>query len=274
MLGGIPPHEAWGGNDRSVVATQVGDHHPGVVALLPQGQQEGLGTLLGVIGVEGDVQQVIGVNVHRQVDVHPALHLGRWLVVLGHQHVLFIHAYHSAGTNHPEQRRHRQQLPPPDAHPTVGGHLADLQGLAHPPVGTVAPGIGLPGQQVHLQLVPGVGYQPGREMGKAALWTGRVAAVVAVHRHLLQLSLRVVEPLLPPLTTLAHHMRRAAQRATNGIHFLGPLPPQQLLHAQQPGQRLQWRRGCHACLPQHSLQVGESHLLFCGRALALFQTRL
>jgi hypothetical protein len=43
------------------------------------------------------MQQVIGINIDRQVNVHPALHLLCRFVILGHQHIFFINPDHATG---------------------------------------------------------------------------------------------------------------------------------------------------------------------------------
>jgi len=50
------------------ILAQVGHHDPGVVAFGAQGAQERLRARAGVGGVNGDVQKVVGVHIHRQVD--------------------------------------------------------------------------------------------------------------------------------------------------------------------------------------------------------------
>ena len=90
-------------NHGAVVLAQIGDDDLWVVALGPQGQQEGFSTGLVVVGIDGNVQQVVGPGVGRQVDVHPAPHFAGRLVILGHQHVLLIHAEHPADLTTPNK---------------------------------------------------------------------------------------------------------------------------------------------------------------------------
>jgi hypothetical protein len=68
------------------------------------------------------MQQVIGINIDRQVNVHPALHLLCRFVILGHQHIFFIDPDHATGLDQAEQGCHRQQLVTPGADPEVDRH--------------------------------------------------------------------------------------------------------------------------------------------------------
>ena len=95
---------------------------------------EGIG--LVVVSIDGDMQQVIGVHIDRQVNVHPPLHFLRRLVVLGHQDILFVDADHAAGTDHTKERCDGQKFVSPGADPAVDGRLTDLQRLAQIDRGT------------------------------------------------------------------------------------------------------------------------------------------
>jgi hypothetical protein len=56
------------GNDVSIVQSHIGDHDTGPIALGAQGQQESRGVVLGVVGVDLDGQQIVGVAVHILAD--------------------------------------------------------------------------------------------------------------------------------------------------------------------------------------------------------------
>jgi len=142
------------GHDGSIVPPQVGNDDARTVAFGPQGQQKGSRALAGVVGIEGDVQQVIGVDIHCQVDVHPTLHLARRFVVLRHQDVLLVHAHHPARADNPafqqelilpQQFLHQKLLAQGEAlgcpvvatlqFPAQSRPTALFHGLAHLPLG-------------------------------------------------------------------------------------------------------------------------------------------
>ncbi|OQB24382.1 MAG: hypothetical protein BWY10_02620 [Chloroflexi bacterium ADurb.Bin180] len=87
------------GDDWTVVAAQIGDDHLRAIAFGPQRQQKGMGTLLCVVRVDGDVQQVVGVDIDGQVNVHPASPFAFRFVVFRHQDVLLVHADHPTGAH-------------------------------------------------------------------------------------------------------------------------------------------------------------------------------
>ena len=100
------------GDHGAVVLAQVGDDDLRVVALGAQGQQKGRGAVLVVVGIDGDVQQIVGPDVDRQVDIHPAPHVAGRLVVLGHQHILLIDADHTTASDQAEEGRDGQEIMP------------------------------------------------------------------------------------------------------------------------------------------------------------------
>ena len=85
------------GDVGSIIAAQVGHDDAGAVAFGPQGEQEGQGGGLVVGGIDGDVQQIVGIDIHSQVDVHPAPHLAGRFIIFGDQDILFIHPNHATG---------------------------------------------------------------------------------------------------------------------------------------------------------------------------------
>jgi len=54
------------GNERPVVHSQVRYDDPRMIPFGPQRQQKGMGTVLVTVGVDGNMQQVIGVGIHRK----------------------------------------------------------------------------------------------------------------------------------------------------------------------------------------------------------------
>jgi hypothetical protein len=141
------------GDVGAIVAPQVGDDDPGLIAFGAQGQQKGQRIVLVVMGIDGHMQQVISVDIHGQVDIHPAPHFVGRFVILGDQHIFLIHPDHPTGLDHPEQSRYRQQVIAPGTDPAVNGHTFESQGLAGAAIGAVAPGVHLQGQLFGLSAI-------------------------------------------------------------------------------------------------------------------------
>ncbi len=80
----------------------------GVISLGAQSEEKGSGAALVVVRIDFDVQQIVGVAIDGEIDVHPALHFAVRLVVLWDQDVLFIYADHTTGTHSTKERSHRQ----------------------------------------------------------------------------------------------------------------------------------------------------------------------
>ncbi len=204
------------------------------------------------------------------------------LVVLGHLHPLLVHAHHPTGSDHPKQRRHRQQLVTKGTDPTVGRDAGHPQRLAGPAVGAVAPGIHLYGQHVGLQTLARVGQQAGGQDGEAAVLAGRVVTAVAIDLHELHLALLIHEPSHPRLQALAPHLLGTTMWAAYPLR--GDLRPgleQHRLQTSEPrrgllrGPRLQPRLG-YGRLPGPEIQLllrGQwlPRLQFAQQALQLGQ---
>ena len=123
----------------AVVLAQVGDDDPRLITFGVQGQQKGLGTGFVLVGIDSNVQQVIGISIHSQVNVHPTTPLAGRFVIFGHQNKLFINSDHPTGFDQTEQGRYWQQVRTPSTDPTIGSGGADTQSLAGATVGAVTP---------------------------------------------------------------------------------------------------------------------------------------
>lgn len=181
-----------GGNDRAIILAQIGNNNLGMIAFGTQSEQKGLGTGVVVIGVDGDMQEVVSPDIDSQIDIHPAAHLGLGFVIFGNQNIFFIDTDNPARFENAKQSRHRQQIMSPLANPTPSRHTMDVQSGAGTAISGIAPGIHLQSQDMILSAVGRVGQEAGREIGEGFGVAQGVAAEVAIHFHFLKLALRIV----------------------------------------------------------------------------------
>jgi len=109
------------GDHRAVVLVQVGHDDLGMVHFGLERQQKCPRGVAAGVREDGDVEQVIGVNIDRHIHIHPLPVLAVRFVVRGHLDPLFVHAHHPAAAHGPEECRHGQQLAPKLAYPAIGG---------------------------------------------------------------------------------------------------------------------------------------------------------
>ena len=103
-----------------IIRAEVGHNDLRHIALGPQCQQEGPRRVGAAHWRDRHVQQVVGIHIHRDVDVHPLPLFTSGLVVGRHFDPLFVHTHHPAAAHDAEECGDRQQLSAKLADPTVG----------------------------------------------------------------------------------------------------------------------------------------------------------
>ena len=179
------------GDQWPVIDPHVSNDDTRVIAFGPESEQESGSAQLGVVGVELDVQQIVGVAIDGEIDVHPTSHLAFWFVILGHQYILFVDAHHAARTHCPKESGDGQEFITKATHPTIGCHFAHTQHLGRATVDAVGPLVQLQGCQMVIDRPARIGDQVRRQVGEGFVRAGGVVAVVAVHFYGLEFSLLI-----------------------------------------------------------------------------------
>ncbi len=231
-------------NGLGVVLIHIGDDDLGGVALGLERLQEGTSLSFAVVGVDVNMQQVIGEDVHRQVDVHPPPAFPLGLVVLGHQHPFLVYAHHATGTHYPKQGGDRQRLLPHGHGPSPQGDVRDAHHIGCSAIGRTQVQVDhhRPDHGVHRP--GGVEAHPVGVIGESLTGTGRVETVAAIALRLTPLPcFRVAILLAPGGVPLAGDQRGATVGAADAaIIYLLPLAKEGPLQAIGEGQRLLQRR--------------------------------